>query len=129
MFLTIWRASPILPREARRRREASAGVRIVQTGLKNSGFAHVRHIITTNHGYLVNIDKLLYEILSLRCQLLMKFWRNRRCPKKSSFKSDFGEFPGHVETSQSRTMFYIPLKTCCPREKGSARRGAACTSR
>ena len=96
---------------------------------ENSGFAHVHHIITTNHIYLVNIDKLLYEILSLRCQLVMKFWRNRRCPTKSSFKSYFGEFPGHVETSQSRTMFYTPLKTCCPRENGSARRGAECTSR
>ena len=97
---------------------------------ENSGFAHVRNIITTNHRYLVNIDKLLYEILSLRCQLVMKFWRNRRWPKKSSFKSYFGEFPGHVETSQSRTMFYTPLKTSCPRENGSAapaRRGAACT--
>ena len=93
---------------------------------ENSGFAHVHHIITTNHIYLVNIDKLLYEILSLRCQLVMKFWRNRRCPTnfKSSFKSYFGEFP-----SQSRTMFYAPLKTCCPRENGSARRGAECTSR
>ena len=49
---------------------------------ENSGFAHVRQIIITNHGYLVNIDKLLYEILSLRCQLVMKFLRNRRCPKK-----------------------------------------------
>ena len=96
---------------------------------ENSGFAHVHHIITTNHIYLVNIDKLLYEILSLRCLLVMKFWRNRRCPTKSSFKSYFGEFPGHVETSQSRTMFYTPLKTCCPRENGSARRGAECTSR
>ena len=27
---------------------------------ENSGFAHVRHIIIINHGYLVNIDKLLY---------------------------------------------------------------------
>ena len=26
---------------------------------ENSGFAHVRHIIIINHGYLVNIDKLL----------------------------------------------------------------------
>ena len=37
-FLTIWRACPILPREASRRREASAGVRIVQTGLRKLGF-------------------------------------------------------------------------------------------
>ena len=129
-WFTIWRASPILPREASRRREASGGVWIVQTGLRKLGFCtcssynyHKPHI------YLVNIDKLLYEILSLRCQLVMKFWRNRRCPTKSSFKSYFGEFPGHVETSQSRTMFYTPLKTCCPRENGSARRGAECTSR
>ena len=27
---------------------------------ENSGFPHVRHIIIINHGYLVNIDKLLY---------------------------------------------------------------------
>ena len=27
---------------------------------ENSGFAHVHHIIFINHGYLVNIDKLLY---------------------------------------------------------------------
>ena len=27
---------------------------------ENSGFAHVRHIIIINHGYLVNIDKILY---------------------------------------------------------------------
>ena len=55
-FLTIWRASPILPREASRRREFGL-FRLVS---ENSGFAHVRHIIIINHGYLVNIDKLLY---------------------------------------------------------------------
>ena len=128
-WFTIWRASPILPREASRRREASGEFGLSRLVSENSGFAHVHHIITTNHIYLVNIDKLLYEILSLRCQLVMKFWRNRRCPTKSSFKSYFGECRGHVETSQSRTMFYTPLKTCCPRENGSARRGAGCTSR
>ena len=37
-WFTIWRASPILPREASRRREASGGVRIVQTGLRKLGF-------------------------------------------------------------------------------------------
>ena len=107
----------------------SKSVKFRRRSRQRHSFAHVRHIITTNHRYLVNIDKLLYEILLLRCQLVMKFWRNRRCPKKSSFKSYFGEFPGHFETSQSRTMFYTPLKTCCPRENGSARRGVACTSR
>ena len=92
---------------------------------ENLGFAYVRQIIIINHGYLVNIDKLFYYILSLGNKLVMKFWRNRRCPKKkSSFKSYFGEFTG----TQSRTIFYTPLKTCCPRENGSVRRGAACTS-
>ena len=27
---------------------------------KSRGFAHVRQIIITNNGYLVNVDKLLY---------------------------------------------------------------------
>ena len=49
--------------------------------------------------------------------------------KKSSFKSYFGEFPGQVETSQSRTMFYTPLKTCCPRENGSVRQRRALADR
>ncbi len=66
-FLTIWPASPILPRETSRRREFGLS-NVFRLVSENSDFAHVRQIITTNHGYLVNIDELLYEILSLRCQ-------------------------------------------------------------
>ena len=82
---------------------------------ENSGFAHVRHTINIHHGYLVNIDKLLYyntvvalsigynaTSANMRRKTLVseeEIWRNRRRPKKtSSFKSHFGELPGHVES-------------------------------
>ena len=82
---------------------------------ENSGFPHVRHIIIIHHGYLINIDKLLYyntvvalsigynaTSANMRRKTFVSeedIWRNRRRPKKtSSFKSHFGEFPGHVES-------------------------------
>ena len=69
---------------------------------ENFGFAYVRQIIIINHGYLVNIDKLFYYILSLGNKLVMKFWRNRRCPKKNPHLKVISEnslVPNHEQYS------------------------------
>ena len=68
---------------------------------ENSGFAH-GHIIIINHGYLVNIDKLLYYILSLR--LLVITQQVRLCGGKRCLALVSEEVSEKSSTSEEKIL-------------------------